>query len=76
VRVLVAGSRSFAHGVKILNLFQEDVMVIAARWSNVLRTGSVETKFVAVDFGTLMFTMEKGRDVLEVHALASLVPLD
>lgn len=41
-------------------------MGIATRWSNVLRTGSVETKFVAVDFGTLMFTMEKGRDILEV----------
>ncbi|KAK3150481.1 hypothetical protein QOZ80_3AG0233720 [Eleusine coracana subsp. coracana] len=45
---------------------QEDVMAIATRWSNVLRTGSVETKFVAVDFGTLMFTMERGRDVLEL----------
>ncbi|GJN09086.1 hypothetical protein PR202_ga27059 [Eleusine coracana subsp. coracana] len=46
--------------------FHEDVMAIATRWSNVLRTGSVETKFVAVDFGTLMFTMERGRDVLEL----------
>ncbi|TVU48379.1 hypothetical protein EJB05_08013 [Eragrostis curvula] len=45
---------------------QEEVMGIATRWSNVLRTGSVETKFVAVDFGTLMFTMERGRDVLEL----------
>jgi hypothetical protein len=41
---------------------------IATRWSNVLRTGSVEAKFVAVDFGTLMFTMERGRDILEVGA--------
>lgn len=41
---------------------------IATRWSNVLRTGSVETKFVAVDFGTLMFTMERGHDILEVGA--------
>jgi len=39
---------------------------IATRWSNVVRTGSVEAKFVAVDFGTLMFTMERGRDILEV----------
>ncbi|KAF8721296.1 hypothetical protein HU200_023227 [Digitaria exilis] len=45
---------------------REDVVGIATRWSNVLRTGSVETKFVAVDFGTLMFTMEKGRDILEL----------
>jgi hypothetical protein len=39
---------------------------IATRWSNVLRTGSVDAKFVAVNFGTLMFTMERGRDILEV----------
>ncbi|XP_062209108.1 uncharacterized protein LOC133910886 [Phragmites australis] len=45
---------------------QEDVVGVATRWSNVLRTGSVETKFVAVDFGTLMFTMERGREVLEL----------
>jgi hypothetical protein len=63
----LADSRSFAHGIKILKLFQEDVMGIATRWGNVLRAGSLETKFVAVDFGTLMFTMERGRDVLEVH---------
>jgi len=44
------------------------VVGIATRWSNVLRTGSVEAKFVAVDFGTLMFTMERGRDILEVGA--------
>lgn len=43
-------------------------MGIATRWSNVLRTGSVEAKFVAVDFGTLMFTMERGHDILEVGA--------
>ncbi|KAL6901844.1 hypothetical protein ACP4OV_004720 [Aristida adscensionis] len=45
---------------------QEDVMGIATRWTKVLRTGSVEAKFVAVDFGTLMFTMERGKDVLEM----------
>ncbi|GJN30304.1 hypothetical protein PR202_gb18598 [Eleusine coracana subsp. coracana] len=55
-----------AHGITIPCFLQEDVMAIATRWSNVLRTGSVETKFVAVDFGTLMFTMERGRDVLEL----------
>ncbi|XP_051182857.1 uncharacterized protein [Lolium perenne] len=45
---------------------QEDVMGIATRWSKVLRTGSVAAKFVAVDFGTLMFTMERGRDLREL----------
>ena len=45
---------------------QEEVMGIATRWTNVLRTGSVAAKFVAVDFGTLMFTMDTGQDILEV----------
>uniref|UniRef100_A0A453J0D8 Uncharacterized protein n=1 Tax=Aegilops tauschii subsp. strangulata TaxID=200361 RepID=A0A453J0D8_AEGTS len=45
---------------------REEVAGIATRWSNVLRTGSVAAKFVAVDFGTLMFTMERGRDMREV----------
>ncbi|WVZ55476.1 hypothetical protein U9M48_006130 [Paspalum notatum var. saurae] len=45
---------------------REDMARIATRWSNVVRTGSVEAKFVAVDFGTLMFTMERGRDILEL----------
>jgi hypothetical protein len=48
---------------------KEDVMGIATRWSSVLRTGSVAAKFVAVDFGTLMFTMERGRDLLEVRPI-------
>uniref|UniRef100_A0A0E0K8T0 Mesoderm development candidate 2 n=1 Tax=Oryza punctata TaxID=4537 RepID=A0A0E0K8T0_ORYPU len=45
---------------------QEEVMGIATRWTNVLRTGSVAAKFVAVDFGTFMFTMDRGQNVLEV----------
>ncbi|CAM0871435.1 unnamed protein product [Alopecurus aequalis] len=45
---------------------REDVVGIATRWSGVLRTGAVAAKFVAVDFGTLMFTMERGRDVDEL----------
>ncbi|VAH97789.1 unnamed protein product [Triticum turgidum subsp. durum] len=45
---------------------REEVAGIATRWSNVLRTGSVAAKFVAVDLGTLMFTMERGRDMREL----------
>lgn len=53
--------------IKNLKFFsQEEVMGIATRWTNVLRTGSVAAKFVAVDFGTLMFTMDRGQDILEV----------
>ncbi|KAL5218816.1 hypothetical protein ABZP36_019500 [Zizania latifolia] len=45
---------------------REGVVGIATRWSNVLRTGSVAAKFVAVDFGTLMFTLDRGQDILEL----------
>ncbi|KAM3231372.1 hypothetical protein ACQJBY_061509 [Aegilops geniculata] len=48
---------------------REEVAGVATRWSNVLRTGSVAAKFVAVDFGTLMFTMERGRDMREEFIL-------
>ncbi|AQL09565.1 hypothetical protein ZEAMMB73_Zm00001d048396 [Zea mays] len=45
---------------------REHVVGIARRWSNVLRTGSVDARFTAVNFVTLMFTMERGRDILEL----------
>jgi hypothetical protein len=45
---------------------REDVVGIATRCGSMLRTGSVVAKLVAVDFGTLMFTMERGRDIPEV----------
>ncbi|XP_015690577.1 uncharacterized protein LOC102704957 [Oryza brachyantha] len=45
---------------------QDEVFGIATRWTNVLRTGSVAAKFVAVDFGTLMFTMDRGQDIAEL----------
>jgi hypothetical protein len=43
---------------------REDVMGIATRCGSVLRTGSVVVKLVAVDFGTLMFTMNEGETYL------------
>ena len=46
--------------------FQEEIPVIAMRWSKVLRTGSVEVKFMAVDLSTIMFTIERGQDIEEV----------
>ncbi|XP_073009091.1 uncharacterized protein [Typha latifolia] len=45
---------------------REEVPVIAMKWSKVLRTGSVEAKFMAVDQSTIMFTMERGQDILEL----------
>ncbi|XP_074586559.1 uncharacterized protein LOC141842240 [Curcuma longa] len=44
----------------------DDVPVIAMRWSKVLRTGSVEVRFMAVDRNTIMFTMERGQDLEEL----------
>ncbi|KAI0513950.1 hypothetical protein KFK09_009982 [Dendrobium nobile] len=43
----------------------DDVPVIAMRWSNLIKTGSVEARFMAVDRHTIMFTMERGQDLKE-----------
>ncbi|KAK8935103.1 hypothetical protein KSP39_PZI013279 [Platanthera zijinensis] len=45
---------------------REDVPVIAMKWSNVIRTGSLEARFMAVDRHTIMFTMEKGQELKEL----------
>ncbi|KAG1354870.1 LDLR chaperone MESD [Cocos nucifera] len=47
---------------------REDVPQIAMRWSKVLRTGSIEAKFMAVDLSTIMFTMVRGQDLEELEA--------
>ncbi|XP_078427664.1 LDL receptor wingless signaling/trafficking chaperone [Wolffia australiana] len=44
----------------------DDVPEIAMRWTKVLRTGSIEAKFMAVDINTIMFTLEKGQDTQEL----------
>ncbi|XP_039138510.1 uncharacterized protein LOC120275857 [Dioscorea cayenensis subsp. rotundata] len=45
---------------------REDVPLIAMKWSKILRTGSIEGKFMAVDKNTIMFSMEKGQDTKEL----------
>lgn len=42
------------------------VSAIAMKWTKVLKTGGVEAKFMGVDLSTIMFTMERGRDVSEL----------
>ncbi|KAG5531701.1 hypothetical protein RHGRI_026353 [Rhododendron griersonianum] len=42
---------------------------IAMKWSKLLRTSAIETKFMDFDLGTIMFTMEKGQDSLELKEL-------
>ncbi|KAL6981978.1 hypothetical protein U1Q18_023596 [Sarracenia purpurea var. burkii] len=44
----------------------EMVSEIAMKWTKLSRTGSIETKFMGVDRSTIMFTMEKGQDSLEL----------
>ncbi|KAF5177595.1 LDL receptor wingless signaling/trafficking chaperone [Thalictrum thalictroides] len=39
---------------------------IAMKWTKVLKTGSIEANFVAVDLTTLMFTMQRGKDITEL----------
>ncbi|KAI4378010.1 hypothetical protein MLD38_015556 [Melastoma candidum] len=45
---------------------RDDVTGIAMKWTKVLKTGAVEANFMAVDLSTIMFTMTKGQDTLEV----------
>lgn len=42
------------------------VAEIAMKWTKILRTGAIETKFMGVDSSTVMFTMEKRQDAEEV----------
>ncbi|XP_016464096.1 uncharacterized protein LOC107787091 [Nicotiana tabacum] len=44
----------------------DTVSDIAKRWTNLARTGAIETKFIGVDLSTIMFTMEKGQDTKQL----------
>ncbi|KAI3444523.1 hypothetical protein Pfo_001188 [Paulownia fortunei] len=44
----------------------ELVSEIAMKWTKVARTGAIEAKFTGVDVSTIMFTMQKGQDTLEL----------
>ncbi|VFQ76406.1 unnamed protein product [Cuscuta campestris] len=44
----------------------EMVTEIAMKWSKLARTGAIEAKFMGFDVSTIMFTMEKGQDTLEL----------
>lgn len=44
----------------------ETVSDIAMKWANVARTGAIEAKFTGVDLSTIMVTMQKGQDLLEL----------
>ncbi|XP_043690510.1 uncharacterized protein LOC122641360 [Telopea speciosissima] len=42
------------------------VAEIAMKWTKVLKTGSIEAHFMAVDTNTIMFTMQRGKDTTEL----------
>ncbi|KAL0426019.1 UNVERIFIED_CONTAM: hypothetical protein Sradi_1136700 [Sesamum radiatum] len=44
----------------------ETASEIAMKWTKVARTGAIEAKFSGVDVSTIMFTMQKGQDALEL----------
>nr|XP_027115224.1 LRP chaperone MESD-like [Coffea arabica] len=44
----------------------DTVSEIAMKWSKVARTGGIEANFMGVDVSTIMFTMEKGQDAIEL----------
>ncbi|KAF6137264.1 hypothetical protein GIB67_036301 [Kingdonia uniflora] len=39
---------------------------IAMRWTKILKTGSVDAKFMEVDLSIIMFTMERGQGLAEL----------
>ncbi|XP_051127351.1 uncharacterized protein LOC127248828 [Andrographis paniculata] len=44
----------------------EMVSETAMKWTKVARTGAIEAKFSGVDVSTIMFTMQRGQDALEL----------
>lgn len=45
---------------------------IAKKWTEIMRTGAVGARFMGVDPNTVMFNMERGRDIEEVCLFVSL----
>ncbi|OAE25087.1 hypothetical protein AXG93_3217s1030 [Marchantia polymorpha subsp. ruderalis] len=52
--------------VKILGVLQEEAPRLARTWTELLKTGSIDAKVIAVDKNTIMFTIPDGQDSLEV----------
>lgn len=42
------------------------VSEIAMKWSKLARTGGIQANFMGVDVSTIMFSMEKGQDTIEL----------
>lgn len=50
---------------------QDAVTEIATKWSKVLKTGAVDVNFMGIDLNTIMFTLMRGQDTIEVRLLSS-----
>lgn len=55
--------------------FQETVTEIARKWTKVLKTGGIEVNFMGVDLVTVMFTLQRGLDNLEVGSFLQVLYL-
>ncbi|CAL5331667.1 unnamed protein product [Camellia sinensis] len=53
-------------GTWVVRRRKDVVSDIAMKWTQLSRTGSIETKFMGFDLNTIMFTMEKGQDASEL----------
>ncbi|KAJ0439253.1 hypothetical protein HanHA300_Chr16g0623271 [Helianthus annuus] len=62
----VCGFGELNYKVCIFIILQDMITDIAKKWSKVARTGGIEVKFMGVDVSTIMFTLEKGQDTLEL----------
>lgn len=45
---------------------KDDIVLIAKKWTKLLRTGSISAKIMAVDVNTIMFILEDGQETAEV----------
>ncbi|GAA0160887.1 hypothetical protein LIER_17335 [Lithospermum erythrorhizon] len=45
---------------------KEMVSEIAMKWTKIARTGAIEAKFMGFDLNTVMVTMERGQDAIEL----------
>ncbi|KAM1053181.1 hypothetical protein TB2_000655 [Malus domestica] len=49
---------------------RDTVAELAMKWTQVLRTGAIEARFMGVDLNTIMFNMERGQDTTELKEFA------
>jgi len=47
-------------------IFQDVVAEIAMKWTKIMKTGGIRVQFSGVDLSTIMFSMDQGRDTMEV----------